>query len=139
MSGTAFNDCRVSLEGRTLKVQCEIVNRSAESWLPDDGWGAGYHLFDEPTGTLVVDGERTPVALARSDSRMVSMEIALPPEPGNYNIYVSLMREHVAWFYDQGWPFLLIDVAVDDTGEPGLIGWRVADKRAVARRRSQPR
>jgi lipopolysaccharide transport system permease protein len=38
------------------------------------------------------------------------VEIALPPEPGDYNIYVSAMRERVAWFYDQGWPFLLIDV-----------------------------
>jgi lipopolysaccharide transport system permease protein len=118
-----------------LEVQCEIVNQSGESWLPEDGWAVGYHLFDEPTGTLVVDGRRWPLALAPSESRTLSMEIALPPEPGEYNIYISVMREHVAWYYNEGWPFVLIDVAVDDNGEAKLTGWRIADKRSVARRR----
>ena len=45
------------------------------------------------------------------------------------------MREHVAWFYEAGWPFLLIDIAVDDNGRAALLGWRIADKRAVSRRR----
>ncbi len=130
-----FQLAEVGIEGAKLTVQCEIVNRTRESWVPENGWAAGYHLFDEPTGTLVVDGARTPLALAASESRKLSMEIALPPEPGEYNIYVSLMREHVAWFYDQGWPFLLINVSVDDNGGPKLLGWRIADKRAVARRR----
>jgi lipopolysaccharide transport system permease protein len=130
-----FKAADVRLDGRTLKVQCEIVNRSAEPWLLENGWAAGYHLFDEPTGTLVVDGERTPLRLAKSESRNVAMKIALPAEPGQYNICVSVMREHVAWFYNQGWPFLLIDVAVDDNGTPALVGWRIADKRSIARRR----
>ncbi len=123
------------LEGRALKVDCEIVNRSTEPWLSENGWAAGYHLFDEPTGTLVVDGERTALDLAPLASRTLAFEIALPPEPGEYNIYVSLHRENVAWLYDRGWPFLLIDVAVSGEGTPQLVGWRIADKRFVARRR----
>jgi lipopolysaccharide transport system permease protein len=135
VNSVTFNNGDVRLDGGTLKVQCEIVNQSSEPWLPESGWAAGYHLFDEPTGTLVVDGERTPLRLAESERRKVAMEIPLPPEPGQYNIYVSVMREHVAWFYNQGWPFLLIDIAVDDNGRPALGGWRIADKRSVARRR----
>ena len=50
----------------------------------------------------------------------MSFEIALPPEPGEYDIYVSVMREHVAWFYNQGWPFLLVDVSVDGEGGAGF-------------------
>jgi len=130
-----FRSAEVQLDGRTLKVQCEIVNQSSEPWLLENGWAVGYHLFDEPTGTLVVDGERKPLSLAPSATRNAAMEVALPPEPGQYNIYVSVMREHVAWFYNQGWPFLLIDVAVDDNGAPALLGWRIADQRSVARRR----
>ena len=130
-----FKTCNVRLNAGTLKVSCEIVNRSSETWLPGNGWAAGYHLFDEPTGTLVVDGERTPLRLAPSESRSLEIDIALPPEPGEYNIYVSVMREYVAWFYNEGWPFLLVDVLVDDSGEPKLLGWRIADKRSVARRR----
>ena len=65
-------------------------------------------------------GARTPLSLAPRQSRTLALEIALPPEPGEYNVYVSAMREHVAWFYDQGWPFLLIDISVDDNGAPRL-------------------
>jgi lipopolysaccharide transport system permease protein len=132
----AFQARAVRLDGGILKIDCEIVNRSAEAWLPENGWAAGYHLFDEPTGTLVVDGARTPLRLGPSERSMMPMRIALPPEPGQYNIYVSVMREHVAWFYDEGWPFLLIDVLVEDSGEPKLLGWRIANKRSIARRRA---
>jgi lipopolysaccharide transport system permease protein len=130
-----FKAGKIRLDGGILKVECEIVNRSAETWLPENGWATGYHLFDEPTGTLVVDGEHTPLNLRPAQSRIVTMEIALPPEPGEYNIYVSLMREHVAWLYNEGWPFLLIDIQVDGASEPRLLGWRVADKRSVGRKR----
>jgi lipopolysaccharide transport system permease protein len=130
-----FKTSDIFLDGGTLKVQFEITNGSSEAWLPENGWAVGYHLFDEPTGTLVVDGERTPLSLGPSMSRAVSMEIALPPEPGEYNVYISVMREHVAWFYNKGWPFLLIDIAVNDNSEPKLLGWRIAGKRSVARKR----
>ena len=85
-----------SLQPQTnaLNVRCEIVNRSSESLREEAGWAVGYQLFDEPTSTLVVDGERKPLHLAPSESRNVEMDIALPPEPGEYNIYISVMREH---------------------------------------------
>ncbi|HEY3825738.1 MAG TPA: ABC transporter permease [Bryobacteraceae bacterium] len=135
MSGE-FKNCEVRLDdGGVLRVQCEIVNRSSEAWLPENGWAAGYHLFDEPTGTLVVDGARIPLAAAPAQGRNVTMEIALPPEPGEYNIYVSVMREHVAWFYEEGWPFLLADVLVDENGVANLAGWRIANQQSVARRK----
>src|SRR5262249_39680786 len=49
-------------------------------------------------------------------------------------VYVSVMQEHVAWLYAEGWPFLLIDVSVNDAGTPTLHGWRIATKSAVKRR-----
>jgi len=130
-----FRSCHVSLEDRQLRIECEIVNHSGETWSPENGWAAGFHLFDEPTGTLVIDGARIPLRLAPSESRQVSFLVALPPEPGDYNIYVSVMREHVAWFYNEGWPFLLADVAVAQDGKATLKSWRVADRRSVTRKR----
>ncbi len=124
-----------AVHGRTLVVPYVAVNRTQAAWSAAEGWAVGYHLFDEPTGTLVVDGERAPIDLAPAESRVVPIEIALPPEPGTYSIYVSMMREHVAWYYIEGWPFLLIDVLVDDSGAPKLLGWRITRKGAVARRR----
>jgi lipopolysaccharide transport system permease protein len=131
-----FRNCRVALEGNKLRVECEIVNETPEAWSPENGWAAGFHLFDEPTGTLVVDGPRTPVRLGPSESCALSLPIALPPEPGEYNVYVSIMREHVAWFYDEGWPFLLIDVQVNENGAAALRGWRITDRKSVARKRA---
>src|SRR5947207_15670294 len=96
----AFGNPHVSLSGNTLFIGAAIGNQSATAWRPEDGWAAGYQLFDDPTGTLVVDGERTPLDLEPGAFRLLEMSIATPPEPGEYSVYVSAMRENVAWFYE---------------------------------------
>jgi lipopolysaccharide transport system permease protein len=125
----------VTLADSAVEFQIEITNLTAENWRAEDGWAAGYHLFDEPTGTLVVDGARQTLTLGPSARASLPFRIALPPEPGEYTIYVSVMREHVAWFYEQGSPFLLIDVKVDDSGQSELLGWSITDIHSVRRRR----
>lgn len=131
-----FRKAEVRLTEGVAEIRCEVSNRGPEAWRAQEGWAAGYHLFDEPTGTLVVDGDRIPLDLERGQSRELHLRIALPPEPGEYNIHVSILREHVAWFYQRGWPFLLIDVTVDDAGAAQLRGWRIALARSVARRKA---
>lgn len=125
-----------SVVGRTLRVRWDVANSTGESWTAADGWAVGYHLFDEPTGTLVIDGERLPIDLSPGAHQTVSLEIEIPPEPGTYHAYVSVMREQVAWFYEKGWQFLLVEVAVDESGTVSLIGSRLTDRNAVARRRA---
>jgi len=125
----------VQLEGRTLVVSGSILNSSAGNWTSAEGWAAGYHLFDDPTGTLVVDGERIPLDLVPQASQKFGMRIVVPPEPGEYSICFSAMQEHVAWFYEQGWPFLVIDVTVQDDGTVQLRRWRITDRRTVQFRR----
>ena len=126
---------QVSIENGLLLIAGSIRNETGEAWLPEDGWAAGYHLFDDPTGTLVVDGERMPLHVEPGASRAFAMKVATPPEPGEYAIYVSAMREHVAWFYDRGWPFVLVDVSVSEDGSAVLRRWRVTDMRSVRIRR----
>lgn len=125
----------MALGGGKLNIEFEVANRSSESWLPENGWAVGYHLFDEPTSTLVADGARVPLQLPSSGSRNVTMEIALPRAPGQYQVFISALRENIAWYYTQGWPFLLIEFRVDDNGVPKLLGWRVTNTRSIARRR----
>ncbi len=132
----AWKHCEVRLEGRVLRVRCDLVNSGKQRWTAPDGWAVGYHLFDDPTGTLVIDGPRTPLDAAPGESRAVAFEIQLPPEPGTYNVSISVMREHVAWFYEQGWEFLLIDIEVADDGAARLDGWRVATNALVRRKRA---
>ena len=69
----------------------------------------GYHVFDPETDTLVVDGART--NLDKGGSHL-EMNLDLPPEPGRYRVFVSPMQENVAWYYEHGWRFLLIDAVV---------------------------
>ncbi|HVY92385.1 MAG TPA: hypothetical protein VHA14_06545, partial [Bryobacteraceae bacterium] len=130
-----FQNTDVRLAGGFLVVRTKIRNRSAAPWRAGEGWNTGYHLFDNPTGTLVIDGERAPLDLPPGGEKEIETRIPLPPEPGDYSVYVSPMQEHVAWLYEKGSPFILIDVAVDDASAPALRGWRTADKSAVARRR----
>lgn len=118
-----------------LRVAFEIVNESSEPWSAANGWAAGYQLFDEPAGTLVIDGARMPIDLGPSQRSPLTLDIELPPEPGEYNIFISSMRENVGWFYQEGRPFLLVDVSVDNAGAAKLKGWRVTAKNAMARRR----
>lgn len=132
---SAFREVQVRLDGPRLNVRAELMNRGPEKWSSEDGWALGYHLFDEPTGTLVVDGERAPLDLAPAQTEARDVTLALPPEPGDYTVYVSVMCENVAWFYSEGWPFVAIDVNVDDSGGAVLRGSRVTQWRAIARRR----
>jgi lipopolysaccharide transport system permease protein len=131
-----FRNPEVSLKDGVLVVRAEVVNTTSAKWTKAAGWAAGYHLFDEPTGTLVVDGERTGLELAPGGSATVEMRIAAPPEPGVYSIYVSAMQEHVAWWYEKGWPFVLVDLLVDESGTATLSGSRVADLRTIRLRRN---
>ena len=130
-----FRNTSVALANRALIVRSDLLNRTQTAWSSAEGWNTGYHLFDDPTGTLVIDGARAPLDLAPAGNSRLETKIALPPEPGEYSVCVSAMQEHVAWFYEKGWPFILIDVSVADDGTATLRRWRIADKNAVRRRR----
>lgn len=131
----AYQNLQVSLNHATLHIAGDLTNTSPDQWRAEEGWAVGYHLFDNPTGTLVVDGERTPLTLAPQANRHFEMSVATPPEPGQYSIYVSPLQEHKAWFYDRGWPFLLVEITVNEDGLPTMRRWRVADMRSVRVRR----
>jgi lipopolysaccharide transport system permease protein len=135
MSEIAIRQSGVRLEGSTLVIHGMVVNQSTAAWGSPEGWALGYHLFDDPTGTLVVDGARIPLDVAPQASQQFGMRIATPPEPGEYSVYISAMQEHVAWFYDRGWAFLLIDVTVGEDGIARLRRWRVTDRRSVQLKR----
>lgn len=130
-----FRNTSVDLSGRNLLVRAEVVNRGKSNWSAAEGWNTGYHLFDTPSETLVVDGARLPLNAPAGSAQRFEMEIALPQEPGEYSVCVSVMREHVAWFYEQGWPFILADISVSDDGTPQLRRSKIADIQAVKLRR----
>ena len=124
-----------------MVVTAEFSTARRPRGAPLRSWNTGYHLFDNPTGTLVIDGERTPLDhCGRNQPGISETRVALPPEPGEYSIYISAMQEHVAWLYEKGSRFILIDVAVSDDGVLTLRRFgKLPIRIAVCRRASGPR
>ncbi|MGA2268584.1 MAG: ABC transporter permease [Bryobacteraceae bacterium] len=122
---------------RTAHAEFDIRNDSQTTWRASEGFGIGYHLFDAETGTLIVDGARVhPERDVRPDERArVRLDFELPAEDGRYQVALSPMREGVCWYYDQGWPFLLVEGATQD-GAVTLGRVRVATSAKLRRERA---
>jgi lipopolysaccharide transport system permease protein len=135
----AYLDPRVELDRATGKVRAEfeIRNQSGETWRAAEGFFLGVHLFDADTGTLIVDGDRVAPEhdLAPGESARIGVELAMPEENGRFQALISPMREHVCWFYEQGWPFLLVEAVVRD-GAARLERVKVATLAALRREKA---
>src|ERR1700676_2661092 len=109
----AFLKPDVSLTRATFQLR----NDSSETWRVSEGLAVSYHLYDADTGAVIADGPRIHPErdIAPGESFSVSIDLDVPEEPGRYQFFVSLMRENSGWFYEQGWPFLLIEAS------PGAI------------------
>ena len=131
------HDVRLAPDGHTVRARFEIRNDTGETWRAADGFRFGNHLFDADTGTLIVDGRRVPppADVAPAGTAAIELDFELPAEDGRYQVWLSPMREGVAWCYQQGWPFLLVE-AVTDHGATRIERVRVATAGGVRRRRA---
>ena len=114
---------KVEAAGLEVRAAFDIENAG--------GLSVGYQIFDPDTDTLVVDGARVPVASSRQH---LEMTFELPPEPGRYRVFVSPMQEDVAWYYERGWSFLLIDTVVA-AGRASIERSRIATAKTLTRER----
>jgi lipopolysaccharide transport system permease protein len=133
----AFLDPQVKLSlayTRTVHVEFEIRNDSPDTWRPGEGFAVGYHLFDPETGTLIVDGPRIfpQRDLAPGERGKLQFDVELPREDGRYRLIFSAMREGVCWYYERGWPFLLLEAAIRNE-QATLQPARVSTQRSLHR------
>jgi len=140
MSAAYLNpSVKLDPESRIAHATIELRNQSDQVWSAAAGFALGYHLFDADTGTLIEDGPRVQPAqdVKPGETFRAAFTLELPPEDGRYQVFFSPMRENVCWYYEQGWPFLLAEAAVEQ-GRPRLE--RVfTTTRAAFRRRRQVR
>jgi lipopolysaccharide transport system permease protein len=101
-----------------VPVALRVENTTAEVWKPGEGYAASYQVFDAETGTLVLEGERIPLArdLAPGQALEAEVRVEFPPEPGRYRAFVSALREDVCWYYDRGARFTVVDAQVASGG-----------------------
>jgi homopolymeric O-antigen transport system permease protein len=102
--------------GSTVHLKFAVRNETTAPWRVSEGFGVSYHVYDAETGTLIADGPRVhPAADVRpGESMPVAMKIAVPREDGHYQVRVSPMREDVCWYYEKGWPFLLLEASAEN-------------------------
>jgi len=135
----AFLEPKVKLDAasRTAHAEFAIRNDSQETWRSSEGFGAGYHLFDAETGTLIVDGARVHPErdVKPGETWRARLDFEVPEENGRYQVLLSPMRENVCWYYEQGWPFLLVEAATED-GAARLERVRVATQATLRRERA---
>jgi lipopolysaccharide transport system permease protein len=135
----AWLDPRVSVDPatRVAHAEVEIRNDSSETWRAADGFAFGYHLFDADTGILMVDGPRIRLErdLKPGETARVRFDLELPEENGRYQVLFSPMRENVCWYYEQGWPFLLVE-SVTRNGRAEVDSVRTATSATLKRRRA---
>jgi lipopolysaccharide transport system permease protein len=127
----------VDPETRRAHVELGVRNQSGETWRASEGFAIGYQLFDAETGTLVVDGARTPPErdVQPGETAPVRLDIELPAEDGRYQAFISPLREGVCWYHERDWPFLLVETAVRD-GAARLERVRVVHRGALRRERT---
>jgi len=138
MSAAYLNpQVKLDAKSHTVHARFEIRNESLNTWRAAEGFRIGYHLFDAETGTLIVDGAREPLAcdLAPGDSVPVELAFELPSEDGYYQVRLSPMREDDCWYYDRGWPFLLVEAVTED-GAAAIERVRLANAASLRRERA---
>jgi lipopolysaccharide transport system permease protein len=130
-------DVQLDAGTRTLHATFEIRNDSSAPWSPTEGFGVGYHLFDAATGTLIVDGARVVPEhdVKPGEKVQVHLTIPLPGEDGRYQVLLSPMRENVCWYYEHGWPFLLVETSTENSAVR-VDRVRVATRATLGRERA---
>jgi putative sugar O-methyltransferase len=88
--------------GRHAIVTLEVENLSGTT-LRSRGRNPvhlGSRWLDPDSGALVLDGPRARLSpgLRAGRTRRLPLRVTAPAEPGDYELRVSMVREHVAWF-----------------------------------------
>ncbi|HUQ95605.1 MAG TPA: ABC transporter permease [Bryobacteraceae bacterium] len=97
-----------------MRVDCQVDNRTGTSWKAQDGFSIGWQIYDPDTGIFISEGEWLPLErdVPPGSSANVSIDLQLPPENGQYRIYVSPLDPKKGWLYTQGEPLVVIDTEV---------------------------
>jgi lipopolysaccharide transport system permease protein len=112
-----FSDVQtaVSPSGHDLDLKFTLTNAGPESWASEQDYAVGYQVFESPNGNLLIDGPRSPLprTIPPGEKVPLTLTVTLPREAGRYRVFVSPLRENVAWFFHRGSPFLMLDAESD--------------------------
>ena len=127
-----YRNVEVDLEDHALHVRAQLRNRGEQDWT--GAHALSWQIYDAEADSLLEDGPRQRLLVPASQATEAEVRVPLPPEDGRYQVFVSPLTEDVAWFYEDGSPFVLIDAEVRN-GEPRLLRRGVSTLRGLGQRR----
>lgn len=136
-----YRDLEVSVDGAVLRIGFVLENRGRERWTSEQKLALGWQLYDPDSSAFLTEGEWRPVEreMAPGDTYAVTaLPVELPAEAGRYRVYLSALNEPDGWFYQQHWPFVLIEAHVDGRGKATMDSAEVTTLSGL-RRRQRPR
>ena len=115
--GARYRNVQVTEDpgSRRFHLRFVLENRSEDVWPGGDGVYLGWQLFDPETGLFITEGkwQVLPEELRPGAATEQEMDIELPPENGQYHVYISPLEQKAGWFYKLGWPFVLLEATVE--------------------------
>ena len=111
-----YRDLTVQVDGLTLRVGFALEHRGNERWTRQQKLALGWQLYDPDTSAFLAEGDWVPVERELDPGERYSvtaLPVELPREAGRYRVYLSALNEVDGWFYEQHWPFVVIEAHVD--------------------------
>ena len=110
-------DISKSIPKNTLfQIPVLIKNTSNFIWFNQgkNSVNFSYHWLDANGKLAILDGERTslPFDLSPGATAAINPVIKTPPQPGKYNLVLTMVQESVAWFSDKQAQSPKIDVTI---------------------------
>jgi len=120
--------------GLSIAVEFVVENRSRQEWRSSDAFRIGAQIIDAETNLFVNDGPRLALdaGVAAGHSARIRLHVPLPSMKGRYSVFVSPMREDICWYYERGWPFVVVDLLVAG-GRTKVLRTRAMTRRAIRR------
>jgi cephalosporin hydroxylase/glycosyltransferase involved in cell wall biosynthesis len=130
--------------GATWDIVIRLTRHCSEPWPASGAHGVylSYHWLDMLGTTLIHDGLRSPIPheLVQGQPVTLMMAVQAPASAGRHRLLVSLVQEGVAWFEDQGFAPLDLEVEVVEGDWAATAERRSAERYGrILRNRSRPR
>ena len=136
-----YRDLTVQADGSRLTVSFTLEHRGQDRWTFAQKLALGWQVYDPETSAFLAEGDW--LALDREmnpgDTQAIQdLIVELPREAGHYRVYLSALNELDGWFYEQQWPFVVMEASVDRQGA-ATVQSTVVTTLAGLRRQMWPR
>ena len=104
--------------GGVYTLDIEVKNTGTEPWFRGDGplfVNAGYRWHDSTGAVLPLEGTRaqlTRSVIPPGETDSLKLQVLAQPKPGSYTLWISMVQEQVAWFFDKGASPLILHVTI---------------------------